>query len=231
MKDKSNEFQEASDPVQAFEDLRAEVWVMRRAVEALPGAWEENQPPDYSADLGRITKGLAVVASQLEAIDKHPVLKMTPEQYRQAIAQAGQGLMREAERKFDEATREAEREREQLAELIGTVRRQDEQQRVLWRMGSSCLGVALVLGLVLSPYLVSVLFWGSWQTGVAAIVMNADRWDAGAALMKAEDPAEWKKLVNDWDLMQRNQKEIAACREEAAKTKKTQRCTITVLAK
>jgi hypothetical protein len=231
MKDKSDEFQEASDPAQAFEDLRSEVWVMRRAVEALPGVWEENQPPDYSADLGRITKGLAVVADQLEAIDKHPVLKMTPEQYRQAIAQAGHGLMCEAERKFDEVIQGADRQREQLAKLIGTVRGQDAQRRVLWRTGGICFGVALVLGLVLSPYLVSVLFWGSWQTGVAATVMDASRWDAGAALMEAENPAGWKKLVNDWNLVQANQKEIAACREEAAKTKKTQRCPITVSAK
>jgi len=231
MEDRSGELQEANDPVQAFEDLRAEVWVMRRAVEALPSAWEENQPPDYSADLGYIAKGLAIVAGQLEAINKHPALKMTPEQYRQAIAQAGHGLMCEAERKLDEATQGAKGEREQLAKLIGTARRQDEQRRVLWRTGGICFGVALVLGLVFSPYLVSVFFWGNWQTGVAATVMDNDRWDAGAALMKAENPAGWNQLVNDWDLMQRNQKEIAACREEATKTKKTQRCQITVLAK
>ncbi len=63
MEDTPEERREANDPTQAFEDLRAEVSVMRRAVEALPGAWEENQPPDYSPDLGRIAKGLAVVAA------------------------------------------------------------------------------------------------------------------------------------------------------------------------
>lgn len=231
MKDKSDEFQEITDPAQAFEDLRAEVLVMRRAVEALPGAWEENQPPDYSADLGRIAKGLIVVAGQLEAIDKHPVLKMTPEQYRQAIAQAGHGLMREAEHKLDEATRAADRQRDQLAELIGTARSQPVQRRWLWRVGMMCFGVALILGLVLSPYLVSVLFWGSWQTGVAATVMKASRGDAGAALIRAENPAGWNALVSDWNLVQANQKEIAACREQATKTKKDQRCTITVTAK
>jgi len=57
----------ASDPAQAFENLRAEVSVMRRAVEALPSAWEENQPPDYSPDLGRIAKSLDVVVARLDA--------------------------------------------------------------------------------------------------------------------------------------------------------------------
>ncbi len=118
------------DPTRAFEDLRAEVAVMRRAVEALPGAWEENQPPDYSPDLGRIAKGLAVVAGQLDTINKHPALRMTPEQHQAAVAQAGSGLMRAALQKLDRATQEAERERHQLAGLIGTVRKKRDQ--MLW---------------------------------------------------------------------------------------------------
>ena len=228
MEDTPEEHYEAHDPAQAFEDLRAEVSVMRRAVEALPGAWEENQPPDYSPDLGRIAKGLAVVAAQLDAINKHPALTMTPEQHRHAIAQAGNGLMREAAQKFDQAADETRRERQQLANLIGSARRQDEQRNWLWWTGGISFGVALILGLVLSPYLASVFFWGSWQTGVAATVMNADRWDAGVALMQAGNPEEWGNAVNAWNLVRANQKGIAACSEEAGKTKKDQRCTITV---
>ena len=128
MEDTPEEHFPSADPAQAFEDLRAEVSVMRRAVEALPSAWEENRPPDYSPDLGRIAKGLAVVAVQLDAINKHPALTMTQEQHRQAIAQAGNGLMREAAQKLDRATQDTERERQQLAGLIGTARRQDEQR-------------------------------------------------------------------------------------------------------
>ena len=66
MEDAPEDHYPSTDPAQAFEDLRAEVSVMRRAVEALPGAWEENRPPDYSPDLGRIAKDLAVVAGRLE---------------------------------------------------------------------------------------------------------------------------------------------------------------------
>jgi hypothetical protein len=46
------------DPAQAFEDLRAEVSVLRRAIEALPAAFRESRPPDYSEDLAVIGKGL-----------------------------------------------------------------------------------------------------------------------------------------------------------------------------
>ena len=88
--------------------------------------------------------------------------------------------------------------------------------------------VALILGLVLSPYLASAFFWGSWQTGMAATVMNANRWDAGVALMQAGNPDEWNNAVNAWNLVRDNQKEIAACSEEAGKTRKNQRCTIII---
>ena len=40
------------DATRAFEDLRAEVSVMRRAVEALGPALKENRAPDYSLTLG-----------------------------------------------------------------------------------------------------------------------------------------------------------------------------------
>jgi hypothetical protein len=60
-----------------------------------------NQQPDYSLDLGRMAKGLAVVYGQLDAINKHPALRMTPELHRQAIAQAGSELMRDAAQKLD----------------------------------------------------------------------------------------------------------------------------------
>ena len=81
---------------------------------------------------------------------------------------------------------------------------------------------------MLSPYFVSAFFWGSWQTGVAATVMDADRWDAGEALMKAGNPDLWNGAVNAWNLVRANQKEITACREEAVKAGKDQRCTIIV---
>lgn len=153
MEDTPEEQYEATDPAQAFEDLRAEVSVMRRAVEALPAAWEDNQPPDYSPDLGRIAKGVAVVAAQLDAINKHPALTMTPEQHRQAIAQAGNGLMREAAQKLDQAADETRRERQQLVNLIGTIRKQDEQRNCLIYTGLA----VFLMTLLLSPFLYAAL--------------------------------------------------------------------------
>jgi hypothetical protein len=217
--------QGAADPAQAFEDLRAEVSELRRALEALPGAWEESRPPDYTPSLGTIAKGLAAVDSRLAGIEKHPALRLTPEQHQQAVAQAGNMLMREAAQKLDRAAQDAERERHQLASLIGTVRKQDEQRNWLLWTG---LG-ALVVGLLVSPFVAGVLPFGG-DSAVAALIMKADRWNAGIVLMQAASPDGWRGVADASNLVRVNQEALATCREAAVKAKKEQRCTITVLA-
>ena len=213
----------AADPVQAFEDLRAEVSVLRRAVEALPGAWEDSRPPDYTPSLGTIAQGLAAVENQLAGIEQHPALRLTPEQHQQAIAQAGNMLMREAVQKLDRAAQDAERERHRLAGLIGTVRKQDEQRH--WLLLAAAW--ALVVGLLVSPFVAGMLPFGG-DSAVAAVIMKADRWNAGIALMQAGSPDGWRDVAAASDLVRANQEALAACREAAEKAKKEQRCMITV---
>lgn len=68
---------QASDPAKAFEDLRAEVSVLRKAVEALPAAIRDNRPPDYAQDLAVIGKGLDEIGNQLETIQGSPALRLS----------------------------------------------------------------------------------------------------------------------------------------------------------
>src|ERR1700744_3486736 len=89
------------DPAQAFEDLRAEVSVLRRAIEAVPAAVREHRSPDYSEDLGVLGKGLDEIGDQLAKLMKSPALVRTPEEQGQAIASAGAGIVREAAQRID----------------------------------------------------------------------------------------------------------------------------------
>ena len=57
------------DATRAFDDLRAEVAVLRRAVEALGPALKETRSPDYSLSLGQIAKTQAAIGTRLEAIE------------------------------------------------------------------------------------------------------------------------------------------------------------------
>lgn len=213
----------AGDPAQAFEDLRAEVSVLRRAIEAMPAAMRENRPPDYSQDLAVIGKGLDEVGEQLEAILKSPTLARTPEQQGKAIANAGANLIREASQRLDRAAQEAERERSRLSGIIGQAWAQDRQFKLLCWIG----GGAFAVGLVLSPFVASVLPFGL-NTRIAALVMRDGRWMAGAALMQAGDSRRWAQLNADAALIRDNRSAVEACRATATKAEKAQRCALTV---
>jgi hypothetical protein len=213
----------ARDPAQAFEDLRAEVSVLRRAVEAMPQAWEAARGPDYGPDLARITKALAVVADEVEAMAEHPALQMTPADHQRAIGQAGAELVRGAALSLERATLAADNERQLLADVIGTVRTQDAQNKMV----ALAAGAAVIVGLVMSPIFASVLPFGLNQR-VAAAVMRADRWDAGAALMAAQNRREWEEMIAAEDLVKANRGKLVGCEASAARLGRAQHCEILV---
>lgn len=211
----------AGDPAQAFEDLRSEVSVLRRAVEALPAAIRENRPADYSADLAVLGKGLDEIGEQLGGILKSPALMTSPEAQGQAIAKSGQNLIRETAQRLDQAVRTMEEERSKLAGIVGQAWAQDRQFKLLcWTSG-----IAFAVGLVLAPLIASVLPFGL-NTRAAALVMREDRWTAGEDLMKAGNPAAWARLDADTGLIAENREAVDACRTTATKTGKPQRCSL-----
>src|SRR3954469_5635756 len=83
------EDKQLDDATRAFEDLRAEVVVLRRAVEALGPALKENRAPDYSLTLGQIAKAQATVCEHLAAMADHPALRLTPAAFGEQVERAG----------------------------------------------------------------------------------------------------------------------------------------------
>lgn len=211
------------DAARAFEDLRAEVSVLRRAIEALPEEWEANQPPDYTESLGQIAQGLSKVVGRLQAIEQHTALNVTPAQHQAAIITAGQDLMSRAAGRIDQAADAFKREQQNLAGVIGTVRTQRKQLEWL----ALTAAVALVVGLLLSPFAARLLPFG-WDVGVAATILHADRWSAGQALMRSTNPGGWATLAAEMNLVEPNHAALSVCREAAARTKREQRCTVVV---
>jgi hypothetical protein len=67
-----------------------------------------------------------------------------------------------------------------------------------------------------------------WDGQIAAFILQADRWEAGQALMGAESPQRWNRIVNDLNLVQSNQEALPAYRAAAAKAKKARTCAIAV---
>jgi hypothetical protein len=139
------------------------------------------------------------------------------------MTRTGRDLMNEVAQKYDRARQDAERERHQLAGMIGTLR--EKRDQMFW-LAAVFVGT-FVFTLFASPVLLGELPFG-WNTNAAATVMQADRWDAGSALMQAASPLGWQNLVAASDLVRANQDAIASCQKAANDDSKKHRCTIDV---
>ena len=215
-----------TDPAaRAFEDLCAEMTVLRRSVEALPQAWRDNRPPDYTEDLARVVKAMNAVGARMEAIEANPTLKMTPQAYGQGIRQAGLSASQEMQAAFQKAIGEVQGERRVLANIIGQSRQQDRQNWWLLGVGLACL----VVGIGLSPVL-AYLLPSSIGTRVASfIVGEKDRWNSGAMMMAVSNPEGWQRVREDSQLVESNRDRITACQKAVSGQEKTQKsCVITV---
>lgn len=222
--------QDDGDPAAAFAalrhevaGLRAELTVARRAVEALPDAWAAHQPPDYGPSFILQEKLLRGVVEGLAAVERHPALKLTPEQHQAAVAKAGEGLMSAAAKKLSDAATDMQSEQQQLAGLIGTVRGKSDQRVWLILVGA----VVFIWTFAASP-----LMWrhmpfelSSWS---ASVIMKDTRWDAGWDLLQAADPEAEQQAAVGFNLVKANRQTLVDCAAAAAKTQKDQRCTITV---
>ena len=223
----------ADAAARAFQDLHAEVIVMRRLVEGLPHEWEDKRPPDYSPDLGAMRKALIAMEKRLEVIEGKPALKETLETYATRIENAGQSVFREPKQELGEAITEARKTRRELAAMIGHMRGKEEQRKDLLWIGLCTALSVFILTFVSAPLIYRHLPFG-WDGTVAAIVMGQpDRVAAGSALMREANPSVWNQIVGDWNLISGNKanaKAVATCESEAMKSHKAQDCRIMVTA-
>lgn len=201
----------------AFEALRGEVTALRATVSEL-------KAPDYAPTLGVMTKSLHAIEQRLGTIEGHPALKSTPEQQRRVLVEAGSDLMRLAVESLEKDSRRLGSHAEQLSRLIGEVR--DRRQQRNWLLGAVAGG--LVAGLLVFPWIASALPFG-WDSALAVSILGErDRWTAGWALVKADNPEGWEAAAKDWNLIAANKDTLASCREAVSKARKAQKCTISV---
>ena len=198
------QFAEVSQRLEAIEQTP----VLRQGAEPYPRA--------LSADLGRVMKQLAEVSQRLGAIEQTPVVRPAD-----LLERSDEGLVLDACRRIEQHADNLQRLTGDFARHGGSVRdRQD-----WWLGGAGTAG--LVLGVLSTLFLPGVLP-GSVDAAVAAMVMRADRWHAGGALMESASPGDWRSIVEATKLVRANKEALSPCIDVAAKAKREQKCTITV---
>src|SRR4051795_11267805 len=143
------EDEQLDDATRAFDDLRSEVAVLRRAIEALGPALKENRSPDYSLSLGHIAKTQATIGARLEAIEGHPALRITPASFGEQLERAVTNASREARREAEDLVQGISAVYQQAQAMLASARSREAQN--WWLAQAAVLGV--VVGLILFPLL------------------------------------------------------------------------------
>ena len=218
------------DPVAAFEQLRGEVALLRRAVEGLTAARESIDIPDYEPTLARTEKVLGILVKQTEAMRQSPAMALTPEtigsRLNASVKEAVhvvQGQAQASKAALDNAVGD-------LRRLTGSVRQAKEQTRWLFISGV----VGLTLGLLLYAALAGPIArmmpasW-HWPERMAARMLGKDTiWNAGQHLMASVSQPSWDAIADAANLVRDNIETIERCRKAAVKAEKAVSCTIEV---
>ena len=131
----------------AFESLRAEVSLMRRAVERLAAERAEvAEAPDYSETLGVMSRNLSATVQRIDTLVKSPALSMTPETIGRQIDTAGHTVRMEDHRVFLAARQGLEDVAARLGRHLQSNAAAGEQRRRLWQVGLAGLGRACCCG-------------------------------------------------------------------------------------
>ncbi len=135
----------ADEAAAAFENLRQEIALMRRAVAGLSAEHAPIEVPDYSQTLGQMGKALNAILKTNRELAEAPALRMTAQNWAEQIAAASR-TARQADREeldrarsgFDEITRV-------LCASFASARAADAQ--LMWVLGAA--GSGLVVGILI----------------------------------------------------------------------------------
>jgi hypothetical protein len=217
---------EVDPAAQAFTRLAEKVDLLEAAIAGL--AAKREAVPDYSETLGEIAALLGKMREAIKTLARRPAMTLTPDDMAQQIAAAG-----EAARAGDSATIKQARDRidraaarmEHLAGTTATAR--EQRRRLLWAAGGG-----LIAGMLIWSFLPGAILrtlpqgWHMPEAIAAHIVGEPTLWEAGARLMRADNPRAWNAFNEAAGLLRENRDAIADCEKAAAKTEGTVHCTI-----
>lgn len=205
MDTETNEGVATSFAAQAFGELRAEISLLRRAVERLTD--ERTAAPDYTPTLEELSKRLSNINAYLKHVSETPALTQTPEGLTQSISAAAtasrahdRDLINNAASSMDDGVR-------RIDAMIARNRTVAEQEKEL-NYNRLTFAVAGMVFFSIVPGAVARSLPVSWSVPerIAARMLGLTVWDAGKDMMRKADPEALHAIV------QREQKHATALR-------------------
>nr|WP_147307957.1 DUF6118 family protein [Fulvimarina endophytica] len=152
---------EADDAAEAFamltreiREMEAQLTVIRKGTEAAFDKLDSLEtPPDYTADIARLSERVSELTEMIDAIAETPAIQNGPEHYARMFERSGENLVRTATHALENRTQDLERLTRNLDRRFASERARSVQNQ--W------LGVAAFAGFaagVLLTLLLPVVF-------------------------------------------------------------------------
>lgn len=224
---------ESDAAAEAFEGVRGELALLRRAVERLAAERAEvPEIPNYSETLGRMAKALNGTMQNVAVLAKAVEDNVTPRYVADRIVAVGAHVRDEDRRMIASVAEKMEKATHALHGIGGFARRADEQRRMLWKVGAgACLGGALLCTVV--PGLVARELPERWQVPewMASRTLGLPKWKAGQQLMRAAAPEAFANIAAGDRIVTANRVVLEACQKRANKVQGAVRCILNVEAR
>ncbi|MGH6613904.1 DUF6118 family protein [Sphingomonas sp.] len=178
----------------AFDELRAEISLLRRAVERLTD--ERTSLPDYAPSLEAIAKRLEDVCAWARRVSEKPAMRLTPESLSREIAAAAAVSRAQDHQHLERAASAMEAAGNRIDAMIARSRTVAEQDRELLR-NRIAFAVAGMVSFAILPGAIARSLPVSWAVPerMAARMLGTDMWNAGQNMMAKVDPERWSKIV------------------------------------
>jgi hypothetical protein len=220
---------EADPATLAFEALRQEVALVRRAVAGLAAERASIEIPDYSETLGQIMRASAATAQSMNALAAIPALRLSAKDWSHEITTAAQEARHSDQQAFAEARYGFERMAAEMAALLRSARLAERQRQ--WLICTTAGGIVagmLLLAIIVGPVLRAMPESWHWPERMAASILGTDEETAGVRLIKTASPNRWQDIVAGYQIISDNRAAIAQCERSEAKTTRKIRCAIEI---
>lgn len=213
----------------AFEALREEVALVRRAVTGLAAERASIEIPDYSETLGQILRASSATRQSMRALAEMPALRLSPKDWSHEIAMAAQEARRSDQQAFAEVRYAFERMAAEMAAHLRSARSAERQRQ--WLISTTAGGIVagmLLLAIIGGPVVRAMPESWHWPERMAASILGADEETAGVRLIKTAAPDRWHDIVAGYQIISDNRAAIAQCERSEAKTTRKIRCAIEI---
>jgi hypothetical protein len=137
----------------AFEELRQEIALMRRALGGLSAEHASIEVPDYSQTLGQMGRALNAILKTNKELAEAPALRMNAQNWAEQLAAASRSARQADREALDRARSGFDEITQALSASFASARAADAQ--LMWVLGAagSSLVVGVVIGVVTSRFI------------------------------------------------------------------------------